>query len=77
MFGKAASPRLRQIALSVFLLTTSIASANSVDNVREAGFSRVKVAFRTRAWKDDPAAIPALVADQQDQSIGGFEVDAD
>ncbi len=88
MLGRQSSAQLRRFALSLFLLSASIASAQVVDGVPEAGFSRVKVSFRARLWRDDPAAIPALSSArhvearargkaQMAAAAGVFEVDGD
>ncbi len=76
MSGKLLSARMRQIALPLFLLSASIASAHPADGGREAGFSRVKISFRTRSWKDDPASIPILSSDQHVQG-GSLDTDGD
>jgi hypothetical protein len=60
MLGREISAPFSHFALSLFLFAASMASAHLAGDVREAGFSRVKVVFRTRAWRDDPAALPAL-----------------
>jgi hypothetical protein len=59
MLGREVSAPIARFALSLFLFATSIASTHLVHDLAEAGFSRVKVVFRTRAWRDDPSALQA------------------
>ncbi len=61
MIGKLTSASLRDIVISVSLLSSGIASAHVVEGGGwEAGFSRIKPAFRGRAWRDDPPGLRAL-----------------
>jgi hypothetical protein len=60
MLRKQSSARLRHVLISLSLLSSGVASAHIVESVWEAGFSRVKLAFRSRAWSDDPEALQAL-----------------
>ncbi len=62
MIGNQSSARLRDVLISISLLASGIASAHVVEGVREAGFSRIKLAFRDRPWRDDPAALQALAS---------------
>jgi hypothetical protein len=62
MIGKQTSASLRDIVISASLLSSGIASAHVVEQVWEAGFSRIKLASRGRAWRDDPAALQALAS---------------
>jgi hypothetical protein len=59
MIAKQTSAPLRDIVISVSLLSSGIASAHVVEGGWEAGFSRIKPAFRGRAWRDDPAGLRA------------------
>ncbi len=62
MIGKQTSASLRDVVITVSLLSSGIASARVVEGVWEAGFSRIKLASRGRAWRDDPAALQALAS---------------